>query len=210
MADTTERPIALQIEKILECDGMASSGIVKASIWRDYAVTLAKSVQASDVVKLQAEVARMRAGQFTKDEIHNFCHDLHGTVCAVGFAEGCEAEQRKFYGKAPHADRVKELEAEVARLKASYVAVPYSSREDTELRGPQLSNAHGTISIQDGYAVATVGGRAIERMALPADFDESRAFIMRHLHGGDPGGALGVTARSYVNEYMMKPKDPTT
>lgn len=50
-------------------------------------------------------------------EQHNLCHDLHGKVNAEDFAKGCEAEQRRIYGCAPHADRIAELEAEIERLK---------------------------------------------------------------------------------------------
>ena len=37
---------------------------------------------------------------------HDLCHDLHGKVGAKEFAMGCEQEQRKLYGCAPHADQL--------------------------------------------------------------------------------------------------------
>lgn len=51
-----------------------------------------------------AERDRLLRGEFTAEEIHNICHDLHGKVSAREFADGCAAEQRKLYGEAPHAD----------------------------------------------------------------------------------------------------------
>lgn len=44
---------------------------------------------------------RWHQGRFTPEEIHNFCHNLHGTVSAEDFARGCMEEQRKLYGFAP-------------------------------------------------------------------------------------------------------------
>lgn len=41
---------------------------------------------------------------------HDVCHNLTGDVGAREFADGCAVEQRKRYGCAPDADRVKELE----------------------------------------------------------------------------------------------------
>ena len=40
---------------------------------------------------------------------HDLCHDLHGKVGVNEFATGCEREQRKLFGRAPHADSVKSL-----------------------------------------------------------------------------------------------------
>lgn len=40
---------------------------------------------------------------------HDLCHNLHGTVGADDFADGCAAEQRKIFGCAPDADEVKRL-----------------------------------------------------------------------------------------------------
>lgn len=43
-------------------------------------------------------------------DTHDMCHNLHGKVDARAFTDGCAAEQRKLYGCAPDADRVKQLE----------------------------------------------------------------------------------------------------
>jgi len=48
---------------------------------------------------------------------HDLCHNLHGKVDAIAFAEGCEAEQRKLYGCAPHADGLRNLYQENVQLK---------------------------------------------------------------------------------------------
>lgn len=54
----------------------------------------------------QKDVARLKAGKFTAEEIHEICHSLHGTVDARAFADGCATEQRKLYGCAPDADEL--------------------------------------------------------------------------------------------------------
>ena len=40
---------------------------------------------------------------------HDLCHDLHGKVGPCEFAEGCAREQRKLFGYAPDADKVRNL-----------------------------------------------------------------------------------------------------
>jgi hypothetical protein len=49
----------------------------------------------------EIEIGRLKAGRFTKDEIHDICHNLHGTVSAEEFAAGCRAEMIKLYGRCP-------------------------------------------------------------------------------------------------------------
>lgn len=49
---------------------------------------------------VQGEIDRLKTGKFTAEEIHNFCHNLHGTVSLEEFAAGCAAEQKKLYGRA--------------------------------------------------------------------------------------------------------------
>lgn len=41
---------------------------------------------------------RWRAGDFTADEIHNFCHKLPECVPLDEFKRGCEEYQQKLYG----------------------------------------------------------------------------------------------------------------
>lgn len=61
----------------------------------------------------RAEVEKLR-GVIAQ---HDLCHDLHGKVNARAFADGCAAEQRKLYGHAPDADKIKELEAYIHQLQ---------------------------------------------------------------------------------------------
>lgn len=55
---------------------------------------------------VETEVARLKSGKFTAEEIQAFCHDLHGTVDAQAFANGCAEEQRRLYDYAPDRDAV--------------------------------------------------------------------------------------------------------
>lgn len=68
----------------------------------------------ADIDALLAEVERLRSGNFSPEEIHDICHNLHGKVSARGFADGCVAEQRKLYGVAPDADEVEQLRKKLA------------------------------------------------------------------------------------------------
>lgn len=58
----------------------------------------------ADLLVCRQENSRLLRGEFTAEEIHSVCHNLHGTVSARQFANGCAAEQRKLYGCAPDAD----------------------------------------------------------------------------------------------------------
>jgi hypothetical protein len=71
----------------------------------------------SRALTAEKEVERLRAGNFTKEEIHDICHNLHGTVGANEFTKGCTEEQRKLYGCAPDADAL----ATAVRLLQTYV-----------------------------------------------------------------------------------------
>jgi len=51
--------------------------------------------------QLQAETDRLKAGRFTKDELHNICHNLKATVPVEEFAQGCINEMQKLYGECP-------------------------------------------------------------------------------------------------------------
>lgn len=57
------------------------------------------------------EIDRLKAGKFTKEEVHNFCHNLHGTVSVDEFADGCRAEMMKLYGQCPLANAKVIIEA---------------------------------------------------------------------------------------------------
>lgn len=51
--------------------------------------------------ELTKEVERLSSGNWTKEEIHNICHNLHGKVSIGEFAEGCRKEMLKVYGECP-------------------------------------------------------------------------------------------------------------
>jgi hypothetical protein len=63
----------------------------------------------ADRRELVAELARLKSGKFTAEEIHNICHNLHGTVSAEGFEQGCDSEIRKLFGRNPCRDALREL-----------------------------------------------------------------------------------------------------
>lgn len=62
------------------------------------------------IAERDAAVERAEKAEAERDRLqgviaqHDLCHDLHGKVGPVEFAKGCEAEQRKLFGCAPHAD----------------------------------------------------------------------------------------------------------
>lgn len=64
-------------------------------------VTHFKECYESRIAALQAEVGRLKAGKWTKEEIHNLCHTLPKIVSACEFAKGCEEYQKKLYGHSP-------------------------------------------------------------------------------------------------------------
>jgi hypothetical protein len=64
---------------------------------------------------------------------HNLCHDMHGKVGAKEFAQGCDAEQRKLYGCAPHADEIENLRATLEVMAGSLNAFLNKRRDDAPL-----------------------------------------------------------------------------
>lgn len=87
--------------------------------WKSTAITFEKKLSeesdnfADQLTKLEVKLSQLKAendrlhsGDFTEVEIHNICHNLHlsGKVTARQFANGCVAEQRKLYGRAPDRD----------------------------------------------------------------------------------------------------------
>ena len=51
------------------------------------------------VHNLRKENDRLLAGDFTKEEIHKFCHKLPETVSRCEFEQGCREYQNKLYGE---------------------------------------------------------------------------------------------------------------
>lgn len=52
----------------------------------------------NNVLELKKKLERYERGDFTKDEIHNFCHNLEKTVSLCEFQEGCRLYQEKLFG----------------------------------------------------------------------------------------------------------------
>jgi hypothetical protein len=65
---------------------------------------------------------------------HNLCHDLHGKVNADDFAKGCEAEQKRIYGRSPTEDTIASLRQQVETLTARLSAIE-GVPSDNELPG---------------------------------------------------------------------------
>lgn len=86
---------------------------------------------------LRAEVARLQ-GVIAQ---HDLCHDLHGRVGAEDFAAGCVAEQRRVYGRSPHADAVARLEAENTKLRSTLRYV-FSAVEHARMVGRHHVQRH--------------------------------------------------------------------
>ena len=77
-----------------------------------------------EVEQLRAELDRLKSGEFTKEEVHNFCHNLESTVSAQEFCNGCERYQQELYGKSP----ITELRAE----RDSWEAAALASQDDRD------------------------------------------------------------------------------
>ena len=56
------------------------------------------SFQKERAENAEAEIKRLKRGEFTYDEIMDFCHNLPETVSKEEFAEGCAKYQCKLYG----------------------------------------------------------------------------------------------------------------
>lgn len=53
--------------------------------------------QMVDLLYLEEEVERLKAGRFTEEELQNLCHN-QDKGCPLRFAEGCVAYNRKLFG----------------------------------------------------------------------------------------------------------------
>lgn len=102
-------------ERIVRGDGVCEGAYrdVLTVSRKAYKGLIAAAVREA-LAERDAEVARLKRGEFTAAEVHDICHNLRGTVPAAEFAAGCAAEQRKLYGCAPDADEVARLRNQVA------------------------------------------------------------------------------------------------
>lgn len=76
----------------------------------------ATSATSSVAFEAAVQIRRLLAGDFTKEEIHNFCHKIPATVSAQEFASGCMAYQMEIYGSSP----VMELLRDTDRILKSW------------------------------------------------------------------------------------------
>lgn len=85
----------------------------------------------AELREVRQQLQRLQDGKFTKEEIHSICHNLHGTVSAREFANGCTAEQEKLYGTAPDKERIHQLEQALLEIsQAGYdMRLPATIRE---------------------------------------------------------------------------------
>lgn len=49
------------------------------------------------ILELRKKIERYERGDFTRDEIHNFCHNLEKTVSLEEFKRGCKEYQNKLF-----------------------------------------------------------------------------------------------------------------
>lgn len=52
------------------------------------------------IANLLKEIARLKRGDFTPEEFHNLCHNLHekGVLTRADFEKGCTEYQNKLFG----------------------------------------------------------------------------------------------------------------
>ena len=79
----------------------------------------------------EQEIIRLKRGEFTSDEIQNFCHNLPETVSVQEFCNGCKQYQQQLYGESPieaQEQRIAELER---KLKVSDVEIEIKHEDQT-------------------------------------------------------------------------------
>jgi hypothetical protein len=123
---------------------VGSHGAASDRPWKGYVHEVEILRNAVEALRLQlesanAEIARLKAGQFTKEEIHNICHNLHGTVSVEEFAEGCRKEMVKLYGRCP-------MLAPEEALPPGWLGAPKSEWDRLEAK---VKEAEQRISPQD-------------------------------------------------------------
>ena len=123
---------------------------------------LAEQDYQQEIAKLRDENEELR-GIITQ---HDLCHNLHGKVDAINFADGCATEQRKLYGCAPHADRAESSERELAALRKTLEE--------------QLSSVHGLpdrkyiVDAMPAFAAEAIAKRDAEIAVLKVDVERYR------------------------------------
>jgi len=97
---------------------------------------------------MKAELERLRGGNFTPSEVHDFCHILPETVTPEEFAKGCEDYQVKLYGRCPTREHIEKLETLLKDIEdILQKAVTDSSKIENE------DDALAHLIVQGAYAV---------------------------------------------------------
>jgi hypothetical protein len=123
---------------------------------------------------LRDENERLKSGRFTKDEIHDICHNLHGTVSAQDFADGCAEEQRRLYGCSPDRDELAALRQQVAQQE-EHLGNIWDALADYVAR-------NGDDGIPEGATVA----EGVKRLtAALAEAQEAERLLTLHVERAD-------------------------
>ena len=111
MADNVQEQIADLKRLYAEAPACEYFDAVAALIWP---VIYALEASHAERDKLAAELATTKAIIAT----HDLCHDLHGKVGRDEFEEGCRRETVKEFGSCGWAERIANLEADLANERA--------------------------------------------------------------------------------------------
>lgn len=169
------------------------------------------------VAALEAEVARLKAGRFTADEIQAICHDLHGTVPVSAFAAGCADEQRRLYGCAPDADALREAHAYLSRLLVSHAPqcqplpdlLGVCTQVDNLIAGLRRSQwrapvDHQLKTLPEFFSAVATGRKTFEVRINDRDYRVGDTLLL--LEWTESGGYTGRRVRrevTYVTDYAQ-------
>ena len=84
----------------------------------------------SDRIKLlEAEVERLKRGDFTDDEFQNLCHNLPQAKM-VCFQKGCEEYQKKLFGSGSLSQFADWIEQRMAKMTAEWMVTMFLQEQD--------------------------------------------------------------------------------
>lgn len=107
-------------------------------------------------VDLRNDIARLKRGEFTPEEVQEFCHNLPKTTSREDFAKGCIAYQAKLYGdrvdggNTLDADGAAVVGAEAEDLRRELEAL--IKRGEDEVRIDDLSALLDAVDARDSLA----------------------------------------------------------
>lgn len=139
--------------------------------------------------ELRKEVERLKRGDWTPEEVHDICHNLHGKVSAEEFAAGCAAEQRKLYGRAPDAD-MKEGYRKSYELMLAGMESVCESRDELKMENRELKKEVERLTVSVASAdFAKAVAVCYEREACAAIANDPR-----RLESSTANTAAGIAA----------------